>query len=490
MKRIFLRLFSAFGIASLRSLLRSSIGFALMLAVSLCSAPPSSFGAQRPNVLFIIVDDMTTTMSCQAWPGAKTPHLDALAARGVRFEKAYCQFAVCNPARASFLTGCYPEKTKVLDLVTDFRVALPDIVTLPQHFKNHGYTAGRIGKVFHVPDHKTKLDLELGAPLHKDNDILNEAKKSDPSDPPRGKGKGVSYNRLYAASTRPDADFTDHQIAQDTIAAIGEFKGKPFFLATGFIRPHTPFVAPQWAFDAIDRSQIKLPPFYTDAGEDTSKLPKHALRPNNNVFRYAPPTREQALDAMHAYLAAVHFVDHKIGRVLAELDRLGLTDKTIIALTGDHGYQLGEHGLWAKQTLFEGANHVPLLFAAPGVKPGTRSGLAEQVDIYPTLCDLAGLPLPAHLQGRSLKSMLDDPEAKGREVAVSTMIATHTKALGHNVRTDAHRYIAWEGGEEQLYDLRTDPDELHNLAARPMQAERMNRMRNRLAAHLKTVTAP
>jgi uncharacterized sulfatase len=199
------------------------------------------------------------------------------------------------------------------------------------------------------------------------------------------------------------------------------------------------------------------------------------MRPNNNVFRYAPPTREQALDAMHAYLAAVHFVDHQIGRILAELDRLGLTDNTIIALTGDHGYQLGEHSLWAKQTLFEGANHVPLIFTAPGVKPGVRRGLAVLVDIYPTLCDLAGLPPPKHLQGGSLKPMLDDPEAKSREIAISTMIATHTKALGHSIRTDAFRYIAWDEGSsgEQLYDPRTDPDELHNLATKPMQAERM-----------------
>jgi uncharacterized sulfatase len=463
---------------SMHSIHRFFLLIALLGSQALLSGsetPQTKVSASRSNVLFIIVDDLTTTMSCQRWPGAKTPHLDALATRGVRFEKAYCQFAVCNLARASFLTSCYPERTKVLDLVTDFRAALPGGFTLPQHFKNHGYTVGRIGKVFHVPDPKTKLNIELGAPLHKDSNILNEAKKNDSSDPPRRMGKGISYNRNYAASPKPDTDFTDYQIAQDTINALGNFIDKPFFLITGFIWPHTPFVAPQWAFDAIDRSQIKMPPFYTEAGENTSKLPKHAMRPNNNVFRYAPPTREQALDAMHAYLAAVHFVDHQIGRILAELDRLGLTDNTIIALTGDHGYQLGEHSLWAKQTLFEGANHVPLIFTAPGVKPGVRRGLAVLVDIYPTLCDLAGLPPPKHLQGGSLKPMLDDPEAKSREIAISTMIATHTKALGHSIRTDAFRYIAWDEGSsgEQLYDPRTDPDELHNLATKPMQAERM-----------------
>jgi arylsulfatase A-like enzyme len=180
-------------------------------------------------------------------------------------------------------------------------------------------------------------------------------------------------------------------------------------------------------------------------------------------------------------------VDSQIARVLEKLRELHLDESTIIVLTCDHGYQLGEHGLWAKQTLFEGANHVPLIIAAPGVKPGSRSGLAEQVDIYPTLCDLAGLPKPKHLQGRSLKPMLDDPSTKGKQVAISTMIAPHTKQTGHSLRTDAFRYIAWESGEELLYDLRTDADELHNLAKQTAQAERMTRMRQRLATHLKSV---
>jgi uncharacterized sulfatase len=456
------------------------------------------FGADaaeaRPNVLFIIVDDLTTTLGCYGHTHVRTPHMDTLAARGVRFDHAYTQFALCNPSRCSFLTGCYPERTKVFDLTTSLRTGLPDAVTLPQHFKNNGYATGRIGKVFHVPDPKTRLDVELGAALHKDNQILAEAKAAnDPDDKPRTKAKGESYNRTYAASSRPAADFTDFQIAEDAITTLDGFKDEPFFLAVGFIRPHTPFVAPKSFFDAIDKPQLVLAPFYREGGESLALIPKSSLRANNNVFRYAQPTRDEARDALQAYLAATSFVDEQVGRVLAKLKQLHLDEKTIVVLTGDHGYQLGEHGLWAKQTLFEGANHVPLLIAAPGVKPGARKGLAEQVDIYPTLCDLAGLPLPKHLQGRSLKPMLDDPDAKGREAAISTMIAPHTKLIGHSIRTDAFRYITWDEGRggEQLYDLRTDPDELHNLAAKPMQAERMTRMRARLAAHLKNVsTAP
>jgi uncharacterized sulfatase len=450
-----------------------------------------NLSAAQPNVLFIIVDDLTTTLGCYGNAHVRTPGMDALAARGVRFDRAYTQFALCNPSRCSFLTGCYPEKTGVMDLSTSLRKALPNEVTLPQHFKNNGYATGRVGKVFHVPDPKTKLDVELGSALHRDNEILTEAKAAnDPDDKPRTKAKGDGYNRSYAASSRPAADFTDYAIADDAIATLEQFKAKPFFLAVGFIRPHTPFVAPKSFFEAIDKTQFTLPPFYREGGEDLSQLPKASLRPNNNVFRYAAPTRDEARDALQAYLACTSFVDSQIARVLAKLDELHLSEKTIIVLTGDHGYQLGEHGLWAKQTLFEGANHVPLIIAAPGVKPGARSGLAEQVDIYPTLCDLAGLPKPKHLQGRSLKPMLDDPSAKGKQVAISTMIAPHTKQTGHSLRTDAFRYIAWEGGEELLYDHRIDPDELYNLADIPAQIERLTRMRERLAAHLKAITLP
>jgi uncharacterized sulfatase len=450
-----------------------------------------NLSAAQPNVLFIIVDDLTTTLGCYGNQHVRTPGMDALAARGVRFDRTYTQFALCNPSRCSFLTGCYPEKTGVMDLTTSLRKALPNEVTLPQHFKNHGYATGRVGKVFHVPDPKTKLDVELGSALHRDNEILTEAKTAnDPDDKPRTKAKGDGYNRTYAASSRPAANFTDYAIADDAIATLEQFKAKPFFLAVGFIRPHTPFVAPKSFFEDIDKTQLSLPPFYHEGGEDLTQLPKASLRPNNNVFRYAAPTRDEARDALQAYLASTSFVDSQVARVLAKLDELHLDENTIIVLTGDHGYQLGEHGLWAKQTLFEGANRVPLIIAAPGVKPGARSGLAEQVDIYPTICDLAGLPRPKHLQGRSLKPMLDDPSTKGKQVAISTMIAPHTKQRGHSLRTDAFRYIAWEGGEELLYDLRTDADELHNLADQPVQAERLTRMRERVAAHLKAVTLP
>lgn len=457
------------------------------------SAPLFAVETERTNVLFIIVDDLTTTLSCYGEPGVQTPNMDALAARGVKFEHAYCQFALCSPTRASFLTGCYPETTKVFTLNKSFREALPDVVTMPELFQQAGYKTGSIGKVFHGGGPITKLDVQIGASLNMDSEAFEEAKAADdPSDKPRPKTKGEGFNRAYAASSRQPTDFTDYKIASDAIATLDQFKSKPFFLAVGFIRPHSPYVAPKQFFASIDKSKLTLPPFYRQGGEDMKLMPKAALRPNNNCFQYADPTAEEALEARQAYLAATSFVDSQVGRVLAALKELKLDKKTIIVLTGDHGYQLGDHGLWAKQTLFEGATHVPLIIAAPGVKPGVCTGLVEQVDIYPTVAAMAGLNTPKTTQGRSMQPLLENNKAKGKQVVFSTMLSTHTKLIGHSVRTDRFRYIEWDEGRggQQLYDYEADPEELHNLANKPMQAERIARMKSRLASHLKAITAP
>ena len=471
----------------------------LLLAL-LCSLGLSAHAAdaKKPNVLFIIVDDLTTTLSSYGDHDARTPHMDSLAARGVRFAKAYTQFALCNPSRASFLTGCYPERTKVFDLTVSFRDALPDVVTLPELFHNSGYTTGSIGKVFHLGGPKKKLEVQMPAPLHMDGAILDEVKlaqatEGDLSDPGQGKGRhGKSYNKPFGPSKRPDKDFTDYEIAERAIKTLQGFKAddaKPFYLAVGFIRPHTPYVAPQSYFDQFDPKAIWMPPFYQPKGETLNLVPKAALRPNNNVFSFAAPNLDEARDARRAYLAATAWVDSQVGRVLAKLNELRLDENTIVVLTGDHGYQLGEHGLWAKQTLFEGASHVPLIVAAPGVKPGVCTGLVEQVDIFPTIAGLAGLKVPATVQGRTLEPLLQDPAAKGKEAVFGTMVSTHTQLVGHSVRNERFRYIEWDEGKggQQLYDYEQDPDELHNLAARPQQADRIVRMKARLAAHLKAV---
>jgi iduronate 2-sulfatase len=490
-----------------------------ILGTAARGAAPAAAPQGRPlNVLFLIVDDLTTTLSCYGDRAARTPHMDALAARGVRFDRAYTQFALCNPSRSSFLTGCYPERTRVYDLTTPFRTAVPDAVTLPQVFSQAGYRTGRIGKVFHVPDAQTKNDIQKASPLAKDQAILDEAKlaaasEGDLSDPPRVRGKTRQYNRNYAASRRPDSAFTDYQIAEDAVAALETFKDQPFFLAVGFIRPHTPYVAPQAYFDRIDPRSIELPAFYQPGGENRADIPAAALRPNNNVFSFAAPSVEQAREARRAYLASTAFVDAQVGRVLAKLTELGLADRTIVLLTGDHGYHLGEHGLWAKQTLFEEGTHVPLIVAAPGVRPGVSAGLVEQVDIFPTLAGLAGLPVPTTVQGTSLQPLLANPAAPGKTAVFSTMQAPRGRPagtsaaepredfagvtagggshalLGHSIRTSRYRYIEWDGGRagRQLYDLEQDPRELRNLAADPAHAERIADLGRQLRAHLQQV---
>ena len=471
--------------------MKSSVLTLLKLLAVLANfcGPCAAAEVRKPNVLFIIVDDLTTTLSCYGDRGAHTPNMDALAARGVRFDHAYCQFSLCSPTRASFLTGCYPERTGVMALNKSFRDAMPGVITVPELFQKADYATGSIGKVFHGGAPLKKFDVQIGAALNKDSEILVEAKTAnDPGDKPQAKTRGEGYNRTYAASLRPDAEFTDYQIASDAMTTLDAFKDKPFFLAVGFIRPHTPYVAPKSFFDGVEKAKLTLPPFYREGGENLERMPPSALRPNNNVFRYADPNMNEARDAMQAYLAATSFVDSQVGRVLAKLKELNLDNNTIILLTGDHGYQLGEHGLWAKQTLFEGATHVPLIVAAPGVKPGVCKGLVEQVDIYPTLAGLAGLTPPSTVQGRTLQPLLQDPSGKGREVVFSTMLAPKG-IIGHSVRTDRFRYIEWDEGRagQQLYDYQSDPDELDNLAARPKQAERIARMKARLAAHLKAV---
>lgn len=488
----------------------SAVFFALIHPFLVLSCAFGAGAQSKPNVLFIIVDDLTTTLGSYGNKDAQTPNMDKLAERGVRFDRAYTQFSLCNPTRASFLTGCYPEKTKVYDLTVDFRKAMPDAITLPELFKNAGYTVGRLGKVFHVGGTKEKMDVQEGAPLSKDSSIFEEAKlaaasEGDLSDPPRkkkenGKGKGngkarehedSGYNLAYAASPHPDMDFTDYEIASRAIETLETFKkdGKPFFLAVGFIRPHTPYVAPKAFFDKIDPQKIEMPPFYQPGGEDLSKIPNPALRPNNNIFRYAAPKGNEPREAKRAYLASASWADSQVGRVLEKLKELGLDKDTVVVLTGDHGYQLGEHGLWAKQTLFEEGTHVPLIVTAPGVKPGVCKGLVEQVDIYPTLAGLAGIPVPKDVQGMSLQPLLANPLAKGKPLVFSTMVSTHTKLMGHALTDGRYRYIEWDDGKggRQLYDHDTDPHEVKNIVDNPEQAARVAQFHTQLESHVKSV---
>ena len=432
--------------------------------------------AARPNVLFVICDDLSCGLSCSGDATAISPNIDRLAARGVMFERAYCQFPLCNPSRASLLTGRRPARTTVRNNQTHFRDVDPAIVTLPQAFRQAGFRSERIGKLYHynVPDQIGTSGLDDPPSW----DAVFNPRGRDVADKllifslePGNFGATVSW--LAADGT--DAEQTDGLAAAKAVELLKGFAQAetPFFLAVGFYRPHTPYVAPKPWFEKHPLAGIALPkvPADHDAG-----VPRPAI---------AGRKKEQdrlvgdlGREAVQAYRASVSFVDAQVGIVLDALDRLGLQENTIVVFTSDHGYHLGEHGRWQKKSLFEESAHVPLVIAAPGGRAGVVAPqTVELVDVMPTVCDLAGVPLPAGTDGRSLAPLVRVGQAAGfpdrpaiTEVVVRDGSATGSR--GVSMRSGKWRYTEWNNGAagRQLYDHDTDPQELVNLADRPEQA--------------------
>jgi uncharacterized sulfatase len=470
-----------------RSLLRLTAPIALLLAVA--GPARSEQAPARPNVLMILADDQGTALGCYGHPLVKTPNLDRLAGRGVRFERAYCQFPLCNPSRTSFLTGLRPDTTGVLENATHFRTNHPDAVTLPQLFQKNGYYVARVGKIFHY-----SVPAGIGTSGLDDppswQTVVNPRGR-DVEDEPKivsikpGSSFGATLSWLGADGG--DGEQTDGLGAEAAIRLLEQNKDRPFFLGVGFYRPHTPYVAPKGYFAMYPTDQIKL---VTAPGREGVPAPALTVNPPN--YGIDEDLQRQAVQAYHA---STTFMDAQVGKLLDALDRLGLTEKTVVLFFGDHGYHLGEHGLWQKQSLFEESTRVPLIIAAPGLKGAGRSapGLAELVDVYPTLADLCGLTPPAQLAGRSLRPQLDDPSAPGKHAAVSQVRrggggaanapakakAKNAAFPGYAVRTDRYRYIEWDGGNRgrQLYDHQTDPNELHNLADDPKMADTVAELR-------------
>ena len=429
--------------------------------------------AHKPlNVLFIAVDDMNADLHCYGNPVVKSPNIDRLAARGVRFQQAYCQFPLCSPSRSSLLTGLRPDTTRVFDLKYHFRQGLPNVVTLPQMFMHNGYYVARVGKIFHYgnpgdigtsglddraswmerfnPAGRDKTTLEL--------DIMNYT-------PTRKLGSAMAF---LADPTGTDEQHTDGKVADQAIRLLEQHKDKPFFIAAGFYKPHCPWVTPKKYFDLYSLDEITLPPITPDT---PTNYPKLALI-NNHPWPYYGVGPAKAKECKRAYYAAISFVDAQIGRLLDAVDRLGLGKDTLIVFWSDHGYHLGEHGLWFKQTCFEEAARVPLIFCLPGGKNAGKacSQLVELVDLYPTLADLAGLTPPKDLEGTSLKPLLDNPDAAWSLPAYTQV--QRGKVPGQSVRTERWRYTEWGFGQygQELYDQVHDPQELHNLAADPKEA--------------------
>ena len=521
-------------------LLFASLGLAtIALPVGAAEATPS-----KPNILFIVVDDLRPELGCYGRDYIKSPNIDRLASAGMVFNRAYCQQAVCSPSRTSVMTGMRPDTTKVWDLRTHFRDALPDVVTLGQCFKQNGYFVQGMGKIYHgglndpptwsvpwqtpkAPVYALPEDAALvGKNVEPVDEDLADNKGTDPSSyslpetnssvkskevsddanqnpakkakkGKKAKGPTMANSRgpIYECAEVPDNTFEDGKVADLAVKTLQEIskRPEPFFLAVGFRKPHLPWVAPKKYWDLYDPATIALAPnpfLPIDA-------PPYAVLPNDGevrAYKGVPPTGpipdEIARKLKQAYFAGVSYSDAQIGKVLAELDRLHLRTNTIIVFWGDHGWKLGEHMAWGKHSNVENDVNAPLIFSAPGMKNAGKhtDALSEFVDIYPTLCDLAGIPLPGHLEGTSLKPVLDDPNRAWKPAAFSQYPRPANKSengplMGYTMRTDRYRFTVWEGRTDhsrvdatELYDHFTDPQENTNLAKHADQAVTVERL--------------
>jgi len=428
----------------------------LTVAILLGLATPSlAQEANKLNVLFILSDDMRPDLGCYGHPMVQSPNLDALAKVGVRFDRAYCQYPLCNPSRASMLNGRLPTATGVLDNTTDFRKAHPDWVTLPQLFKKAGYATIRVGKIYH------------GGIDDAESWTVGAEPRPDPNRPPVDPAtRRMNSDRIVVLAGDGEAH-NDYKNADRAVEFLKQHKEKPFFLACGFTKPHSPPTAPQKFLDRYDPAKIPLPKSFAAKVTVPAGFPARSLTPNGDLFIGRDASEDEARKVIQAYWASISWTDWNVGRVLAELDRLGLRDRTVVVFWGDHGYHLGEMGKWSKHgSLFETGTRVPLIVAAPGAKGNGKASSrpVKSMDIYPTLAELCGLKVPDGLQGHSLKSLLDDPAAKWDHPAVS--VFGNANRLGVAVRTEKYRYVEYDGGTNgvMLFDVAADPAETKNLA--------------------------
>lgn len=480
----------------LRSIIFSRIVLSAALVAVALAAGGDARAADRPNVLFLISDDMNNSLGCYGHPLVKSPNIDKLAARGVRFQHAYCQFPLCGPSRNSMLTGLHPNSNGILSNAQLFRQTIPSHPSLPQAFRLEGYFAGRIGKLYHynVPksigtnghDDPGSWELELNPAgcdrLDEEPDIFSLV--------PGQFGGTLSWY----ASPRSDPHHTDGVLAADAewvLQRCALQKDRPFFLAVGFYRPHTPYVAPKSYFEGYPEERM---PLVQGVEEDQADLPPPAL--GSYKREQDKLTDQLRRQAVQAYFASITFVDAQIGRVLDALERLGLADNTIVVFTSDHGYHLGEHGLWQKMSLFEQSARVPLIIAAPGVS--VQGAVAEApvalIDLYPTLAELASVQSPDNLQGQSLTPMLKNPAAIGRGWALSqvTRGGRNNRFFGYTLRTPRWRYTEWAEAEQgcELYDHQADPQELVNLADVRAHVETVADLSQQLRAAVRTSFPP
>lgn len=429
----------------------------LTLAAVLSLFTEASAAEKRPNVLFIAIDDLNDWVGHLGGnPQAKTPHIDKLAARGVTFQQAHCAAPVCNPSRTALLSGLRPSTTGVYDNGTDWRKVLPETVTLPLHFREHGYHVAGAGKIYHEA-------------FRRRSDWSDYLAKSGGDPKPKGTNGGVGGIR-FAPLNCDDADMADYRSVSYIIDELNKPHDKPFYLACGLYKPHMPWNVPRKYFDMHPLEKIELPKVLDSDLDDIPARGKEMAAPDGDHKAIVESGRWK--EAVQAYLAAGSFADAMVGRLIEALDKSPHKDNTIVVLWGDHGWHLGEKLHWRKFTLWNEATRAPLLFVAPGVtKPGgvcKRS--VELLSIYPTLCELCGLPIPRHVEGNSVRELLADPKASWYKPALTT----HGYG-NHALRSEDWRYIQYSDGSEELYDEGKDPQEWTNLAGnkdyRPVLAE-------------------
>lgn len=448
-----------------------------VLAVIAClfTLPACVLAAEKPNVLLICVDDLKPLLGCYGTPLVQSPNIDRLAARGVLFELAYCNQAVCSPSRNSLMTGLRPQSIGIYDLPTNFRQGVPDAETVAQYFRRHGYRTEALGKVMHVGhgnfEDKASWTIPHWRPKGGGYQLAESTTATRPA------ATGGPRGAATECAEVPDNTYADGMIADEAIARLRSARStpdQPFFLAVGFLKPHLPFVAPKRYWDLYERASFE-PPARQVAPEGAPPFAPTTwgeLRQYSDIPETGPLSTEQQRQLIHGYHASVSFMDAQLGRVLDALDETGFGKNTMIVLWGDHGWHLGDHGMWCKHTNYEQAARIPLIVAAPGVgRSGVKSrSLVETVDIYPTLCELAGLPAPQGLDGASFVAALKDPQAAAKEAIMH--VYPRSQMLGRAVRTARYRLVEWkqigapaDTAVLELYDYQADPEETKNLAS-------------------------
>lgn len=474
--------------------------------------------AGKYNVLFLMVDDLRPQLGCYGDTVVQTPNIDRLAARGTVFNRAYCQMAVCSPSRTSLLTGRRPDATKVYDLTTHFRDHLPDAVTLPQLFRQQGWHSAGLYKIFHlIPsdprafgnmDDPRSWSEPLWLPARSVYGPKGEAIRQRKLQEMARAGKGMDYSNIprgfaVEAPQLADSMLADGETAQQAIRMLQKLKDQPFFLAVGFYKPHLPFIAPKKYWDLYDRAALQLPANrFPPENAPPYAVVKYADLRLYEDYKHIKGTdalsEAQQKELLHGYLACISFIDAQVGMILDELDRLHLRENTIVVLLGDHGYQVGEHDMWAtKHTNYETSTRAPLIVSMPGQKAAgcTSQALVEFVDIYPTLADICGLQVGKELSGKSFAALLNDPASASwtKKAALSqyTRRRDGVPGMGRTIRTDRYRLVEWRFPATghvayELYDHRADPQENRNIATLPGNKAIVETLRKQLHQAWKT----